>query len=153
MRVEAQMVVTLEYNVADEAGNVVDDGADPLTYVHGGADLFPKLQAALADRQIGDSVTVTLTPEDAFGAYDGDQVRVEPLSAFPEGIEPGMQVEGVDEDGENRLYTITDVKEDRVVVDSNHPLAGVTLVFTAKVAALRPATPEELAAQAARHLD
>lgn len=149
MRVESQMVVTLNYSVADDTGAMVDDGATPLVYVHGGTDLFPKLQAALAGRQVGDSLSVTLAPEDAFGAYDDDLVRVEPRDAFPDGIEPGLQVEGSDQDGENRLYTIIKVDDDHVVVDGNHPLAGATLVMSMTVAAIRPATPEEVAAQAA----
>lgn len=150
MRVEANTVVTLQYTVTSEAGQMVDDGQTPMIYLHGGEDLFPKLQAALEGRQLGDSATVTLAPTDGFGDYDAALVRVEPRSAFPENVDIGMQLEGVGDDGSIQLYSVTDVAEDKVTVDGNHPLAGMSLVFAMTVAALRPATPEENAAQAAQ---
>lgn len=149
MRVQADTVVTVQYSVTDQEGVVVDDGATPLIYLQGGEDFFPRLQAALDGRQIGESATVTLSPEDAFGDHDEELVRVEPRDTFPADVALGMQFEGVSEDHTTRMYTVTDVSDERVVVDGNHPLAGVVLVFSMTVAALRPATAEETAARTA----
>lgn len=149
MRVQADTVVTVQYSVTDQEGVVVDDGATPLIYLHGGEDFFPRLQAALDGRQIGDSTTVTLNPDDAFGDHDDELVRVEARDAFPDDVTPGMRFEGVGEDQVPRMYTVTDVSDERVVVDGNHPLAGVRLVFSMTVAALRPATAAETAARTA----
>lgn len=150
MRVQADTVVTVQYSVADQEGSVVDDGAAPLVYLHGGEDLFPRLQQALDGHAIGESATVTLGPSDAFGDFDKELLRVEPRESFPETVAPGMQFEGVAEDGGTRLYTVTEVTDERVVVDGNHPLAGMALVFSMTVSALRPATAEEIAARTAR---
>lgn len=150
MRVQADTVVTVQYSVADQEGSVVDGGAAPLVYLHGGEDLFPRLQQALDGRAIGESATVTLSPTDAFGDFDKELLRTEPRASFPETVTAGMQFEGVAEDGSTRLYTVTEVTDDRVVVDGNHPLAGMALVFSMTVSALRPATAEETAGRTAR---
>lgn len=150
MRVDANYVVTLDYSVSDDSGRPVDDGAEPIVYLHGGQDLFPGLQTALAGAAQGDRVTATLSPAEAFGDYDSALLRVEPPDAFPAPPQPGMQFEGMAEDGSALLYTVTEVADDRVVVDGNHPLAGLSLVFSMTVTGIRPATAEELAAGAAR---
>jgi FKBP-type peptidyl-prolyl cis-trans isomerase SlyD len=91
-------------------------------------------------------VSVTLEPEDAFGEYDAELLRVEPRSQFPQTLEVGMQFEGVpgDKAEETRIYTITDIAGESVVVDANHPLAGERLWFKCAVKDVRRATEEEL---------
>jgi FKBP-type peptidyl-prolyl cis-trans isomerase SlyD len=86
-----------------------------------------------------------MEPENTFGEYDSQLVRVEPRDAFPDDIVVGMQFEGGEEDSDEVLiFTVTDIAEDKVVVDGNHPLAGMTLRFDCTVTAVRPATAEEL---------
>ena len=139
-------VVTLDYTVHDSDGNVVDDGAQPLVYLHGGYDaIFPALEEALHGKKVGEKLVLKLQPEDAFGDYDEQLVRVEDIGNFPDNIEVGMQLERVSDDGEeDMLYRITDIADGKVVVDGNHPLAGMALVFDIKVAEVRPASKEEL---------
>ena len=152
MKVSKDTVVSLDYTVHDDEGNLVDEGNEELVYLHGGhADLFPKLEAALDGCSEGDSVTVQMEPADAFGEYDAELMRVEPRDAMPADIYVGAQIEGAsnDEDGTSavkRLFSVLDVQEDRVVMDANHPLAGMTLVFNATVASVRAATAAEVAA-------
>lgn len=139
-------VVTLTYTVQDTDGNVVDDGQHPLVYLHGGYDgLFPVLEEALHGKKVGDTFTVKLQPEDSFGEYDEGLVLIEERSQFPETLEVGMSFERVGEDGEEELvYRITDIADGKVVVDGNHPLAGVALIFDGSVAEVRMASSEEI---------
>lgn len=141
-------VVTLDYNVTDPDGEVLDEGRDPLVYLHGGySDIFPRIEEALQDRKIGETVVVKLQPDEAFGEYDASLVQVESRRDLPKGLEVGMVLEGApvgtDED-EFALYRVTDISGDKVVLDGNHPLAGSALVFTCTVTAVRPASAEEI---------
>ena len=146
MQVAKNTVVTLSYRVTDPDGNLIDDGHNPLVYLHGGYDgIFASLEEALQGKSVGDRLEVKLLPEEAFGEYDAELVRVESLSLFPEGIQVGMQFERATEDGDDEMvYTITEIEGDKVVVDGNHPLAGTALVFDCTVAEVRPASEEEL---------
>lgn len=147
MEIVKNSVVTLNYTVQDSDGNLIDDGKHPLVYLHGGYDgIFPMLEEALHGKKVGEAFTVKLQPEDAFGDYDEELVLVEEASQFPENIEVGMSFERVGEDGEDdMIYRITDIAEGKVVVDGNHPLAGVALVFDGSVAEVRMASAEEIA--------
>ncbi len=113
-----------------------------MQYLHGGyGDIFPAVEVLLEGKSVGDRVETRLEPEDAFGDYDENLVRMEPRGRFPEGLEVGMRVEGDDGKG---LYTVTDIAEGQVVLDGNHPLAGMALKFAARVAGVRPATETEI---------
>ncbi len=146
MQIAKNTVVTLNYQVTDTQGNLVDEGAQPLVYLHGGYDgIFPLLEETLQGKNLGEKLEVRLEPEDAFGEYDAELVMIEARNLFPDNIEVGMQFERGTEDGDDdELYTITDITDDKVVVDGNHPLAGVALNFICTIADVRPATAEEL---------
>lgn len=147
MRIEAGRVVTLAYELRDCDGEPVEAEGTSLSYLHGGyGNIFPKVEAALEGREVGHELSVTLDPEDAFGDYDAELLRVEDRGRFPDTLEVGMQFEGVPGEGggEARIYTVTDITSDKVVVDANHPLAGERLWFSCAVRAVRAATPAEL---------
>jgi FKBP-type peptidyl-prolyl cis-trans isomerase SlyD len=110
-----------------------------LSYVHGYGQLFPKLEQALEGRRAGESLQVQLEPEDAFGEYDAELVRLEKAARYGEGVTIGMEVEE-----DERLYRITDVAAGSVVLDGNHPLAGIALRFSVVILSVRAATQEEL---------
>jgi FKBP-type peptidyl-prolyl cis-trans isomerase SlyD len=138
-------VVTLNYTVTDPDGVMIDDGRQPLVYLHGGYDgIFPKLEEALHGKKVGERIKVKLLPEEAFGDYDEELVAVEDAEMFPEDAEIGMAFERVSDAGEI-LYRITEIADGQVVVDGNHPLAGTALIFDMTVTAVRAATAEELA--------
>ncbi len=147
MQIEKNTVVTLSYRVTDSDDQVVDEGAQPLVYLHGGYDgIFPALEEALHGKSVGEALTLRLEPDDAFGEYDAELVAIEPRNLFPEDIEVGMQFERATEAGsEDELYTITDIADDKVVVDGNHPLAGMALNFSCTIAEVRKATADEIA--------
>ena len=146
MEIAKNTVVTLNYTVHDMDGNVVDDGESPLVYMHGGYDgIFSPIEEALHGKSIGENIKLKLQPEDTFGEYDEEMVMIEERSLFPDDIEVGMSFERVTDAGDDEmLYRITDIAEDKVVVDGNHPLAGVALVFDITVAEVRSATSEEI---------
>jgi len=144
MKISANTVVTLDYEVKDPQHEMVDPGERPLVYLHGSSGIFPKLEAALDGKTVGDSVQVQLEPEDAFGEYDDELVTSELLQNLPEGVLVGMQLEGTGEHG-THIMSVTEIEDGRAVLDGNHPLAGVTLVFSCTVSEVRAATAEELA--------
>ena len=147
MRIESGRVVRLEYELKDCDGEPVEDEGAHLEYLHGGfGGIFPKVEKELEGKEVGQEVRLTLDPEDAFGEYDADLLRVEPRNRFPAQLAIGMRFEGVPGDREEEavIYTVTDVTPEGVVVDGNHPLAGERLWFRAKVSEVRAATEEEL---------
>ena len=147
MLIARNTVVTLKYNVRDVDGTSIDEGAAPMVYLHGGyGGIFDRIEEELQGKAVGDALEVKLEPDDAFGEYDAELVVIEPRQLFPDNIEVGMQFERGSEDGESddALFTITDIADDKVVVDGNHPLAGIALVFACTVTEVRAATTEEI---------
>ena len=147
MQIGKDTVVGLSYELLDVDGKVIEKTDEPFEYLHGGyRGIFPLVEKALAGKQIGDRCRVRLEPDDAFGEYDAELVHLEPRSKFPEKLAVGMQFSGHGvESGTTLIYTVTDIADDKVVVDGNHPLAGQTLQFSCTVDAVRAATPEEVA--------
>lgn len=131
---------------------MIDELAEPLEFFYGGSDLFAKVEEALLDQQAGYAVSLALQPEEAFGDYDSSLVCFESRSLFPDEVEPGMQLEGLPEGAatpdmpEHALYTITDVYPEHVVLDGNHPLAGIGLRMHLKVLEVRAASEAEIEA-------
>lgn len=112
----------------------------PMSYLHGGYGLmFEALERALEGKSAGESLLLQLEPEQAFGEYDAELLRVEPRERYGEGIAVGMEIE---EDA--TLYAVTDVADGKVVLDANHPLAGMALRFSCVILSVRAATEEEL---------
>lgn len=148
-QVAKNSVVTLDYNVTDSDGVLVNAGKEPLVYLHGGYDdIFPKIEEAVQGKKIGESVNVKLQPDEAFGEYDEELIQIEPRNQFPKELQVGMQFEGGPEGGDDEdfiIYRVTDIADDKVVLDGNHPLAGMSLIFNCTVTAMRPASAEEIA--------
>ncbi|MFZ6774261.1 FKBP-type peptidyl-prolyl cis-trans isomerase [Undibacterium sp. SXout7W] len=149
MKIVKNSVVTASYILKDAQDNLIEEGLEPMVYLHGGYDnIFPKIEEALEGKEIGYSTVLQLNPEDAFGDYDAELVKVESRDRFPSPLEVGMQFEGMPEDtdeGDAHIFTVTDIAEDKVVLDGNHPLAGVALRFSLTVENVREALEEEIA--------
>ena len=145
MQVAKDTVVALDYELFDVDGNLIERTDEPIEYLHGGYDgIFPLVERAHDGQDVGDSCRVRLEPEDAFGEYDAELVHVEPREKFPDNVGVGMQFEGRSSaSGETLVYTVTDIADEKVVVDGNHPLAGQTLDFACTVSGVRSATEEE----------
>lgn len=148
MKIVKDTVVSLQYELTDGNGTLLEKTNDPVSYLHGGYDgIFPAVEESLHGKDVGDHCEVKMEPDDAFGEYDHDLVRAEPRSLFPANVEVGMQFEGGaegDDDDDYMLYTVVEVTDKEVTVDGNHPLAGKSLNFNCTVAGVRPATAEEI---------
>ncbi|MFH1605503.1 MAG: peptidylprolyl isomerase [Pseudomonadota bacterium] len=146
MQIAQDTVVSLEVQLSDVHGNLIQRSAAAVRYLHGGYEgIFPAVEAALQGKTAGESIEVRLEPEDAFGDYDAELVELAERSQFPPQLEVGMQFErqGGPED-ELLIYTVTDIAGDQVVLDGNHPLAGMALSFACTVVAVRAASDEEI---------
>jgi FKBP-type peptidyl-prolyl cis-trans isomerase SlyD len=146
MQIAMNTVVSMTYELKNSDGDVLESSTEPVAYLHGGYDnIFPKVEEAMHGKNVGDTVSVNLEPSDAFGDYDENLVQIEPANAFPaDELKVGMQFEGEDETGDVILYTITEIADNKVVVDGNHPWAGERLLFTAVIKDVRTAKQEEV---------
>ncbi len=149
MQIADNAVVAIDYTLRNDEGEVLDssEGAQPLVYLHGAANIIPGLEQALAGKQAGDELKVSIEPEDAYGEYSLELVATLNRSMF-EGVDElqvGMQFHASAPDGGMQVVTIRDLDGDQVTVDGNHPLAGQRLNFEVKVAGVRAATDEEVA--------
>src|SRR5687768_5773020 len=130
MKIEKNTVVTVNYKLSDAQGNLIEEGREPMVYLHGGYEnTLPKIEEALEGKDVGFETTIQIEPDDAFGEYDPNLIKIEARSRLPEPIEVGMQFEGTpegDEPGEETIiFTVIDIAEDKVVLDGNHLLAGM----------------------------
>jgi FKBP-type peptidyl-prolyl cis-trans isomerase SlyD len=147
MTISTNHVVSIHYTLTNDAGEILDSstGNDPLAYIHGIGNIIPGLEAALTGRALGDKFKVSIAPEDGYGLRDNEMMQNVPKSAF-QGVDeilPGMQFQAQSPQGMT-LVTVVDVDGDEVILDGNHPMAGMTLHFEVEVADIRDATSEEL---------
>lgn len=152
MKIAKNTVVTLHYKLSDAQGNLIEESREPMVYLHGGYEnTLPKIEEALEGKDVGYQTTIQVEPEDAFGEYDPNLIKIEPRSRLPEPVEIGMQFEGTPDEGEagedSLIFTVTDIADDKVVLDGNHPLAGMALRFALDVADVREASEDEIAHQ------
>jgi FKBP-type peptidyl-prolyl cis-trans isomerase SlyD len=145
-------VVSLTWKLQDTLGTTIDELPDPVEFFYGGDDLLAKVEEALVDQEAGYATTLHLEPEHAFGDYDSALVFFEERSVFPDAIEVGMQFDGpppgVTTQGlsTDAVYTVTEVYPGHVVLDGNHPLAGIALRLDLTVRDVRAATEAEIEA-------
>ncbi|MFN2146399.1 MAG: peptidylprolyl isomerase [Anaerolineales bacterium] len=141
------LVVTIEYKLTVD-GEMIDssEGDAPLEYLHGHANIIYGLEKELTGMKVGESKSVEVSPEEGYGEVDEEAVLEVPRSEFPADvpIEPGIELEITDDEGDMMFATIIEVGDEDVVLDTNHPLAGQTLFFEVSIVDLRPATETEI---------
>ena len=147
MKISNNTVVSMDYILTDDDGQVLDQsaGRGPLSYVHGRQEIVPGLEQALSGRSAGDEFSVSVTPEEGYGVSD-EQLHFEvPRADLPPDLTPesGMQLIVSGPTGQ-RPVTITEVRDESVILDANHPLAGKTLNFAIQVRSVREVAAEEL---------
>lgn len=146
MKIGKDTVVTIDYQLLDASGALIE-AEQGVAYLHGGhGGVLPVLEAAMEGAGVGEEVRARVEPSDGFGDYDPENIRTEPRSAFPPDVKVGMQFAGSPDGGDDdmNVYTVTEVNADSVVVNGNHPLAGQTVEFVVMVRGLRQATSEEV---------
>jgi FKBP-type peptidyl-prolyl cis-trans isomerase SlyD len=139
--IENGSTVQIEYTLKNGAGAVIDSnrGGDPLTYVHGNRQIVPGLEHALRGMRVGEERSVTVAPEDAYGASDPKAVVEVPKQTIPsDALVPGTWLTARRPDGASTLVRVKEVREQTVVLDFNHPLAGQTLHFDIKILGVAP---------------
>lgn len=147
MQIENDKVATLHYTLKDNEGNILDQSDDgSFVYLHGAFNIIPGLEAALTGKKAGEDVNVTVAPEDAYGIRSEEHMQEVPKEMFESDAEinVGMQFYAQGPGGEDLMVTIAEIKDDVIVVDGNHPLAGMDLNFDVKVIDVRDATDEEM---------
>ncbi|VAX11835.1 FKBP-type peptidyl-prolyl cis-trans isomerase SlyD [hydrothermal vent metagenome] len=148
MQIVDNHVVTLDYTLTDDQGAVLDssEGRGDFTYLHGASNIVPGLERALAGKSAGDELTVHIEPEEAYGERVNELVQQVPGDMFEteQEITVGMQFHAQAAEGQMVVVTVTEIDDETVTVDGNHPLAGKALNFEVKVIDIRDATEEEL---------
>ena len=144
-------MVALTWVLQDSLGETLDELTEPVEFLVGGDDLLPAIETALQGHVAGAQLHLNLEPENAFGDYDESRVHLLARRALPEGIEEGMLLEagslppgGVPDAPADALFTITEIYPDHVVIDGNHPLAGIALRLQLQVVRVREASLDEV---------
>jgi len=146
MKIAAGTFVTLDVSLFDAQGNLIERTDAPLVYLHGGNDIFPRIEQTLEGQQTGYKTSLLLQPHDAFGDDDPGLLHLVERSRLGGGVEIGMRYEGVPgKTPDGRIYTVTDLTDTVAVLDGNHPLAGRALRFDIVVRNVELATSDELA--------
>ncbi len=151
MEITQQCVVALTWTLKDTLGEELDVLDEPVEFLLGGNDLLPRIEEALQGHSAGATLALHLEPEDAFGDFNDQLLFLEPRQLFPAEIEEGMTFEGSalpaecnPEAPRSGLYTVTEIYPEHVVLDGNHPLAGIALRLQLKVESVREATEDEV---------
>lgn len=149
MKITPQCVVALSWTLKDTLGEVLDELDEPIDFLLGGPDLLPKIQETLQNHQAGDTLQLHLEPEDAFGDFDDQKLFLEPRNCFPAELEEGMAFEGLPPGCSknaptDEVYFVSEIYPEHVVMDANHPLAGIALRLELKVHHVREATEAEV---------
>lgn len=151
MEISQQCVVALTWTLKDTLGEELDVLDEPVEFLVGGTDLFKKIEDALQGHEVGAKINLQLEPEEAFGDFNDQLLFLEPRALFPAETEVGLTFEGSSLPAgcnpnapRDALYSVTDIYPDHVVLDGNHPLAGIALRLSLKVEAVREATEEEI---------
>lgn len=158
MPITKNSLVTIDYRLTSPEGEELYS-EDNLMYLHGGyGQIFDRVEATLEGKEVGDTLAVTLQPEEAFGAYDGSLVVEESLHELPEDLAVGMELDGHSETDPDDviIYTVKEIRGEEAVLDGNHPLAGQTIVFEAlikEVGQLDDAAAQELLHHQQHHHD
>jgi len=151
MKITPQCVVALTWTLKDTLGNRLDELDEPVEFLLGGNDLLAKIEEALQGHQSGDRLELHLEPEYAFGDYDENLVFLEPRTLFPAELEEGLTFDGAalpaganGQIPQDHIYTVTEIYPEHVVLDGNHPLAGIALRLAVKVESVRKASEHEV---------
>ncbi len=151
MEISEQCVVGLTWTLKDTLGEVLDVLGEPVEFLVGGDDLFDAIEAALHGHEAGARLQLQLEPEQAFGEFDEELLFLEPRTLFPADIEEGMSFDGAalpagvsDALPKHIFYTVSQIYPEHVVLDGNHPLAGIALRLDLTVRSVREATEDEI---------
>jgi len=139
----------MHYQLCNGFDELIDSsqGNIPLVYMHNTNALLASLERELTGKQAGEHVAVTIYPEDAYGYADEDLIAEWPretIEQTQQDLVVGMRFKALGKDGESQLVSVKEIREDVVVLDANHPLAGQVLNFMIAIVDVREPTAQEL---------
>lgn len=145
------LAYAVHYRLKNADGEVVDasEGGEPLCFITGARQVIAGIEKAVEGRGPGDMLEVTIPPDLAYGEHDPTLVNTVPASMFEgvDALKPGMKFQ-TNTGAQTQVVKVVEVNGDSVVVDANHPLAGLTLYFDLEIMEMRSATDDELQAVA-----
>ena len=151
MKITPQCVIALTWTLKDTLGEVLDELDEPVEFLLGGDDLLASIEETLQGHEAGDSLDLHLEPDQAFGDYDENLVFLDPRKLFPLELEEGMTFDGAGlpagttaDMPKEKIYTVTEIYPEHVVLDGNHPLAGIAIRLSLKVESVRAASEAEI---------
>jgi len=147
MQIANETVATIDYTLTNDNGDTLDQSKDgQFCYLHGANNIIPGLEEALLGKSAGDTITVAVDPEDGYGHRDESMLQTVKREMFgtDQEVEVGMQFHAESPQGETLAITVTQVEDDDITIDGNHPLAGINLNFNVTVVDIRVATQEEI---------
>ncbi|HQR99254.1 MULTISPECIES: peptidylprolyl isomerase [unclassified Polaromonas] len=151
MKITPQCVVALTWTLKDTLGEILDELDEPVEFLLGGDDLLAKIEESLQGHEAGAAIDLHLEPENAFGDYDENLVFLEARKLFPAELEEGLTFDGAalptgvnPDTPTDHIYTVTEIYPEHVVLDGNHPLAGIAIRLSLKVESVREATEAEI---------
>jgi FKBP-type peptidyl-prolyl cis-trans isomerase SlyD len=151
MEITPQCVAALTWTLKDTLGEILDVLDEPVEFLIGGQDLLPSIEEALQGHAAGAKVQLQIEPEQAFGDFNDQLIFLEPRGLFPQDLQEGLTIEGSAlpagcnlDAPKDKLYTVTDIYPEHVVLDGNHPLAGIAIRITLQVESVREASEEEI---------
>ena len=151
MKITPQCVVALTWTLKDTLGEILDELDEPIEFLMGGDDLLASIEENLQGHQVGEEIDMQLEPEQAFGDYDETRVFLQTRSVFPVDTEEGMTFDGTALPAgvsatipADFIYTVTEIYPEHVVLDGNHPLAGIAIRLSVKVESVREANLQEI---------
>jgi len=147
MQISKNSVVTLNYTLTNDQGEILDESQDgSFLYMHGAGGIIPGLEGELEGKSAGDTFTAHIEPADGYGERDDSMVQVVPRDMFDKEhpVEEGIQFHAESPEGDMLTVTVTKIEGDDITVDGNHPLAGIALNFDIKIADIREASAEEI---------
>lgn len=147
MKIQDKNVVNIKYTLTDNDKNIIDRSEDgTFSFLIGAGNIIPGLEKALLDKKPGDTFDVSIEPAEAYGEYNDTLIHKVPRTQFPPDmeIEAGMQFQGQSAEGQMTVVKVKEVKGDDILIDNNHPLAGVQLNFAVEITGVREASKTEL---------
>lgn len=155
LKIQNDMVVKLVYQLTVDGETLGNCNPDPIVYLHGYEQIIPGFEKAVAGMKMGENKQFTVSPDDGYGYREEDAVIVMPKEEYPDDLplELGMELEMINEDGEEIPAWLTDISQENITVDFNHPLADKTLHFDVQILDIRPATAEEIEHQTVQETD
>ncbi len=155
LKIQDNMVVKLQYVLSVDGNRIGNCEPDPIIYLHGHDQIIPGFEKGVSGLSIGDTATFQVQPDEGYGFREEDAKIDMPKTEYPEGLPMvlGAELQMVNDEGEEIPGWLTEIQDDQITIDFNHPLADKTLQFEVEILSIRKATQNEIAEHAVDELE